>query len=106
MPRRPCLKCGTLIPSGSYCPRHKPRRYRPPGALSERMWRKLREEVLARDGYACTSCGTAEDLEAHHIVPRSEGGPDVIENLTTLCGDCHRGLHRTEKPRVRKRTGT
>lgn len=103
MPQRPCLKCGALISSGSYCPPHKPRQYRRRGELPVRAWRELRAQVLARDGAACTSCGATEELEAHHIVPRAEGGPDVIENLTTLCGNCHRGLHRKESKAVREK---
>lgn len=28
--------------------------------------------------------------EYDHIVPHSEGGPHVLENIRTLCGGCHR----------------
>ena len=30
-------------------------------------------------------------IEAHHIIPVSEGGKDMLDNLITLCKDCHRG---------------
>lgn len=32
-------------------------------------------------------------LEAHHIVPASEGGADSIENVVALCPNCHRKMH-------------
>ncbi len=28
-------------------------------------------------------------LHAHHIIPRAQGGPDVPENIITLCDLCH-----------------
>jgi hypothetical protein len=28
-------------------------------------------------------------LEVHHIRERGDGGTDEIDNLRTLCGDCH-----------------
>ncbi|MEK7689825.1 MAG: HNH endonuclease [Bdellovibrionota bacterium] len=32
-------------------------------------------------------------MDIHHIVPRSMGGTDTVENLTTLCGQCHDLAH-------------
>ena len=57
-------------------------------------WIGLRERVWRRDGHACRRCG-ADDrtIQAHHIVPRGAGGPDVPENLITLCRPCHGVMH-------------
>ena len=33
------------------------------------------------------------DLEAHHIVPVSQGGSNKLDNLKTLCYDCHKSEH-------------
>lgn len=54
-------------------------------------WRRLRDMVLKRDHYICQSCGEPSGWSAHvdHIQPRSVGGPDTLENLQTLCHDCH-----------------
>jgi len=47
-----------------------------------------------RDGYTCKHCGKrGVRLEAHHIVFRSHGGKDTLDNLLTLCGQCHHHLH-------------
>lgn len=54
----------------------------------------LRWQVLERDNFTCQYCGQkAPDahLEVDHIVPRSEGGEDVEENLITACFACNRG---------------
>ncbi len=54
----------------------------------------LRQQVLRRDGWRCQSCGTMSNLEVHHREFRSHSGADTEENLITLCGACHAGVHR------------
>lgn len=64
-------------------------------------WNELRERVLKRDGYACRvrDCDTTredvgvQNLHAHHVRPRADGGPDERANLITLCGPCHNRKH-------------
>ena len=56
-----------------------------------------REHALFRDKYTCQCCGAKNTrLEVHHIVYRSQGGTDDVDNLITLCEDCHRKLHAGE----------
>jgi len=80
MPVRPCLACGALTRKGSYCPAH-----RGTGARgSTWQWRRVREVVLARDR-ACVLCGSTQDLEVHHLVPKWQGGTDSLDNLEARC---------------------
>ena len=52
---------------------------------------------LNRDSYTCQCCKTKKGtLHIHHIIYRSNGGADTLDNLITLCADCHRRLHRGE----------
>ena len=52
--------------------------------------RKVREEVIRRDG-KCMLCGrTGKGLHVHHINPGEESTPD---NLITLCRSCHQAVH-------------
>jgi hypothetical protein len=54
--------------------------------------RNYRDAILCRDNYTCQSCGkykNQQDLEVHHVIPRSEGGKDAPTNLVTLCKHCH-----------------
>ena len=38
--------------------------------------------------------GTAyEEMELHHILPRSLGGKNGFENEMGLCNDCHQQIH-------------
>ena len=41
----------------------------------------------------CVACGTTDNLNQHHLVPRSLGGSDDDSNLLTLCGPCHAKVH-------------
>ena len=66
-------------------------------------WRRLRMEVLKRDGYQCCQCGaTAEEsgfpLEIHHIIP-PQGNKKLfynIDNCVTLCKCCHSRITQQE----------
>lgn len=55
-------------------------------------WRMLRDYVIKRDHFRCLRCDkkfSARWLSVHHLIPRSEGGEDNLENLVTLCNKCH-----------------
>jgi len=62
--------------------------------------KKTRFLVFDRDKYQCRYCGKSTDdgviLEVDHVVPRSKGGTDEIENLVTACFDCNRGKSNVE----------
>lgn len=60
---------------------------------------RLRRRVLARDGHGCQApgCQHTQHLQVHHRLPRAQGGKTVLDNLVTLCGRCHRELHRREE---------
>ena len=46
--------------------------------------------VLARDHGRCVVCGSSENLTPHHKVKRSRGRMDTLNNMETLCVECHR----------------
>lgn len=52
---------------------------------------KWSNDVKSRDG-VCQVCGENHDLEAHHIVPKSQDPSRKydVDNGITLCRDCHR----------------
>lgn len=77
-------------------------------------WPQIREAVRRRDGYRCRLCGRPEEgrqHDVHHKVPfRLFRGPDgqidrrranALDNLVTLCAECHRLAERN----VRVRSG-
>lgn len=54
-------------------------------------WKVLRTQVLQRDGYRCTSCGSRRRLEVHHLsyAHYNRTGGSSLEDCTTLCHPCH-----------------
>jgi hypothetical protein len=57
---------------------------------STALWRKIRQRVLIRDQYICQYCG----LEANtvdHVIERSLGGDDSMDNLVAACKACNYG---------------
>lgn len=56
--------------------------------------KRVRYEVLRRDGYACRYCGAmAPDvkLTIDHVMPVALGGDDQPTNLVAACFDCNAG---------------
>lgn len=54
--------------------------------------KKLRFEILKRDGFRCRYCGkaaAASSLHVDHITPQSDGGSDAPANLATACAECN-----------------
>jgi 5-methylcytosine-specific restriction endonuclease McrA len=59
----------------------------------QKNWKKLSAAVTRRDGRCCRACGALRALDLHHILMRSLGGRDVLENLCWVCRDCHKAIH-------------
>ena len=48
--------------------------------------------VFLRDNFKCRHCGERR-LHPHHVIFKSHGGPDTLNNLISLCPSCHAALH-------------
>ena len=50
--------------------------------------------------HKCAVCMNNDYLEFHHLIPKSAGGSDDIDNIILLCGRCHASIHgRTFNPK-------
>lgn len=55
-------------------------------------WQEKRDQALERDGYRCRNCNSNEKLHVHHRTYIRRGNEE-INDLTTLCNDCHEHFH-------------
>ena len=117
MPRKPLKPCAhpgcPKLVDGRFCPAHDKQdmreynRYRRDPETRKRYggaWRKIRARYIAKHPL-CEWCETAGRItparEIHHILPLSEGGTHVEENLMALCTACHSGITLAENNRHR-----
>lgn len=57
---------------------------------SNRLDENIRKAVILRDGCKCMECGKSNTiLEVHHIKPKRLNGSNTLDNLITLCSQCH-----------------
>lgn len=67
--------------------------------------------VFRRDEFSCQACFRTRYklsqvglfLTAHHVIPRIERGLDIMDNLLTLCNECHDVIEETKfrtKPEI------
>jgi hypothetical protein len=56
---------------------------------------KLHPSAILRENQAlvcencCAYCGAKENLQWEHIIPKSRGGPDTIDNMVQACRSCN-----------------
>lgn len=56
--------------------------------------KRLRFEILRRDGFKCRYCGAlaeATELRVDHVIPEALGGTSEPANLATACDPCNSG---------------
>jgi 5-methylcytosine-specific restriction endonuclease McrA len=50
--------------------------------------------VIRVKGNRCENCGwDRAKCDVHHILPKSRGGKNTIDNARVLCPNCHREHH-------------
>jgi len=64
--------------------------------INANISKETRKHVYRRDGYRCALCDSTQYIQIHHAVPRGQGGTNNVQNLITLCMDCHALAHGTD----------
>jgi 5-methylcytosine-specific restriction endonuclease McrA len=63
--------------------------------LKTDYWKSVRAMVFLRDSKTCQKCGSKKKLEAHHLTYKHHRNEiKHLEDLITLCRDCHEKEHR------------
>jgi len=58
--------------------------------LQHPLWQRKRLEVMSRDGFQCVACGSADKtLHVHHIRYAGKPWECQMEDMQTLCDECH-----------------
>jgi 5-methylcytosine-specific restriction endonuclease McrA len=67
-------------------------------------WNEVRKQVLIRDNLTCQSCGVQYvRLDVHHIIPFRYGGKNTLDNLITVCRNCHMRIERKTQKIINKK---
>ncbi|MGQ0540327.1 MAG: HNH endonuclease [Blastocatellia bacterium] len=76
-------------------------------AFARNISKETKARVLERNGYTCQMCGIGAadrdpfnptrtiQLTMGHIVDKSKGGEDSLDNLRAVCSNCNEGLQNT-----------
>lgn len=63
--------------------------------LQTKHWKSLRSVALKRFDYQCARCGSAKNLQVHHVNYENMGLPgSELEDLIVLCNKCHEEVHK------------
>lgn len=72
---------------------------------AKRSSRNVRLRVQSRDNSQCTfqhpdgtRCQNRRWIDHHHLIHRANGGRDTVDNITLLCRQHHRQVHRAQRP--------
>lgn len=61
--------------------------------LKTERWKKIARKRIEKDNYNCTICGTAKNLQVHHITYENLFHENLYD-LVTVCKGCHAEIHK------------
>lgn len=67
-----------------------------------RHWLAVKKAVAERDNSQCVLCGCPAN-DVHHVIFRSHGGKDDVNNCVCLCRQCHELAHGTNARKIRNK---
>ncbi|WP_158611382.1 HNH endonuclease [Mangrovimonas spongiae] len=67
--------------------------------LTSDTWKSIREKVKKRDNFLCQECKLKKAEEVHHLNYDNVFN-EKMEDLISVCSECHMELHKKEKKPV------
>lgn len=64
--------------------------------METEVWKMLSKKRIEKDHRQCQECGSAQQLQVHHIRYPEVWGEERMEDLITLCDSCHAKLHKND----------
>ena len=62
--------------------------------MSKRDHQRAQRMGRERDGGVCQICGSTDHTEGHHAFDFQFGGEASVDNIVTLCHECHQEVHK------------
>lgn len=60
-------------------------------------WEQIKQKRMELDNFSCVMCKRSREhcrtLQVHHITYARLGHEDILNDLCTVCGSCHKKLH-------------
>ena len=67
---------------------------------TSRVWKLLRDAKLESTDYKCEICDEqGEVMQVHHLTYVRCGGKELMEDLQSVCKECHGAIHGYRKPK-------
>jgi uncharacterized protein with PIN domain len=64
-----------------------------------KVWKSLRDVKLESTDYKCEICDEqSEVMQVHHLTYVRCGGKELMEDLQSVCKECHGAIHGYRKP--------
>ena len=60
------------------------------------QWAVIRGMRIFKDRGQCAVCKSRHKLEVHHKTYARFGGKELMQDLLTLCVNCHKAVHATK----------
>lgn len=65
--------------------------------LKSDEWEQKKQERMEIDGFRCVCCGRSVEhcrtMQVHHVTYQRLGRENVLTDLCTVCGSCHKKIH-------------
>lgn len=59
-------------------------------------------EKYKQEHESCEKCGSKDGIEVHHKIPIAKGGTNTEDNLISLCYECHKNEHKSNRSELAK----
>ena len=63
-----------------------------PAPIRFKVWRTYIGTSLDGKCYCCNNYMSIENWQAGHVVAYADGGPETVENLRPICGQCNTSM--------------
>ena len=98
--KTPCKSCQTVkvIHAKGYCRYCYNKIFRTEYSrlASRKQYSGITRETFDKLQKKCLICGFDKIIDVHHLIPKSKGGSNSVDNLIVLCPNHHKMVHHAD----------